>query len=237
MANRSPQSQQGSTPVPDPTLLTTQALEKSISSLKELTEAWIKNLKETLDRLQREQDSHLEVVVAETKHLRELIGAEVGKLTCVTNEKFARVDMQFAEMDKRNERQFVALAEAAALALQAQKDLFNSHNQATAMAVSKSEAGMADRISQLQALFDSDSKAKSEKIDDIRTRLNTGESRSKGASDLWGYIIGGVGLLVAIISIVILILNNTRNIDMNRRAISTTPTIVEKSDGTLVPLR
>jgi hypothetical protein len=234
MANRSPQSQSSSVPVPDPTLLTTQALEKSIAALKELMEVRIKSLEETLGRLQREQDSHLEVVVAETKHLRELIGAEVGKLTCVTNEKFARIDMQLVERDKRNDAQFIALAEAAALALQAQKDLFNSHNEATAMAVGKSEKGMADSIQQLQALFDSDSRAKSEKIDDIRTRLNTGESRSKGAGDLWGYIIGGVGFVATIITIVILILNNTRNIERNRMAI---PTIVEKTDGTLVPLR
>jgi hypothetical protein len=58
-------------------------------------------------------------------------------------------------------------------------------------------ATATESSSKLAESFKSDSKATNEKIDRLTSRMDTGEGKTKGAGDLWGYLVGLVGLAIA----------------------------------------
>src|ERR1700688_1108277 len=94
----------GSTPNPDPTVLTTLALEREVANLKEMMLRELAALKETIttrfggmDEATTLLREHQEKVPSETDkailHLRELV-----------DEKFRGVEKQFVERDTRTEQ-------------------------------------------------------------------------------------------------------------------------------------
>jgi hypothetical protein len=58
-------------------------------------------------------------------------------------------------------------------------------------------ATATESSAKLAESFKSDSKATNEKIDRLTSRMDTGEGKTKGAGDLWGYLVGLVGLAIA----------------------------------------
>ena len=98
------QMQTLSKPDPDPTILTTENLRREIANLKELLET----------RLNGNDAARV------AQH--DLIKAEIGILSNVTEQRFAGIETQFSERDKRTEQLSMADKTAIAAALQAQKE-------------------------------------------------------------------------------------------------------------------
>jgi hypothetical protein len=62
-------------------------------------------------------------------------------------------------------------------------------------------ATATESSSKLAESFKSDSKATNEKIDRLTSRMDTGEGKTKGAGDLWGYLVALVGLAIAAVAL------------------------------------
>jgi hypothetical protein len=145
------------TPIPDPTLLTTDQLRREILSLREILEGKITNV---------------ETKVASNRE--------------ITRETLVLVDVKFNERDK-----------ALAAALLSAKE-----------AVVKSEANTHEALSQLRELFMAESKATNTKVDDLRDARNRGEGHTGGSKDMWGYLVGVIGLVAALAAVAVAILKH-----------------------------
>jgi hypothetical protein len=159
-------------PDPDPTLLTTENLRREIANLKELIET-------------ATGDLHL------------LIESKLNALSAVTDERFSSIAIQFAERDKRTEQLSLADKTAIAAALQAQKEAAGATNESNSVALAKMENNFTKLIDQGQTLLQSVAKNMDDKINDLKSRFDTGEGKSKGVGDVWGWIFGAAALLIA----------------------------------------
>ncbi len=199
---RDPQG--GSRPVPDPTVLTTAALEREIANVKEIVVRELSALKDTITTRFAGMDEaivllreHQEKVPSETDkailHLRELM-----------EEMFKSVDKQFLQRDT-----------AVASALQAAKEAVSAQNESNAVASSKMEVSFTKQIDQTAVLISSQSKGVDDKFDDIKNRVSILEG-SVGRSDKSAHVkefstqtwIGVVGIVVGAIIAVAAILYN-----------------------------
>lgn len=176
-------------PDPDPTLLTTEALRREIS-----------NLKERIDILLQSNDKAIALVQVATDaavgNLHKLILANIETLASVTAQRFEGIAIQFAERDKRTEQLSLADKTAIAAALQAQKEAAGAQNESNAASVTKQEAAFTKLLDQNQALFQTSMSALTTQINDLKSRLDTGEGQTKGKGDTWGWVFGAVGILI-----------------------------------------
>lgn len=177
----------GGKPDPDPTLLTTQALLREIGSIKELFEAKL-----------NAHDDILNVISKDLGDRQEVIDAAVIHLTTLFEVKFEGVEKQFIERDKRTEQLSLADKTAIAAALQAQKEAAGAQNESNAASVTKQEAAFTKLLDQNQTLFQTAMSALTTQLNDVKSRLDKGEGHSRGANDLWGWIVGTIGLLTAV---------------------------------------
>jgi hypothetical protein len=107
--------------------------------------------------------------------LRELIEARLERNSAVSVERFARVESQFIEMNKRGDQLTLANSTAIAAALQAQKEAAYESQKASAAAIAKAETATSESIKQLQALFQTSIGALNLQIQDVKSRLDKGE--------------------------------------------------------------
>ena len=121
------------------------------------------------------------------------------------DEKFASIGTQFKERDTRGEQTQKDSKVAVDAALQAAKEAVGEQNKSSALAIAKSEASTTKQIDQIGIIMSTSQKALDEKIDDLRTRLTNMDGRSKGIGDSWGVLVGLVGLVAAVISVVVML--------------------------------
>lgn len=191
-------------PVPDPTALTTDQLRREIGALREIITARLDGNERFVDTLKEAVEHRQEAIDTSALALRELMMSEINKLALVTEEKFSGVSNQFIERDKRTDQLTVAAQTAVTAAFAAQKEAVSEQNKSNSLAINKSEQATAESLRQLQTLFISDSKATNDKIDDLKSRLDRGEGKTTGHSDIWGVIVGIGGLVLAAIAIITL---------------------------------
>ena len=207
-------------PVPDPTVLTTQAQERSITALRELFDARLKALEEE-NKIQKANLSRTDDrIVMRLDNFPALIENAIVHLQRLVEEKFKGVADQFQGRD-------VALAAA----LLAQKTSVSDQNLATAATAAKTEAATTKQIDGIQAILQANTKATDDKIDgvkvllasqaksiddkiielrsaltDIRqiTNLSSGALAARGAgqTDLWAYLVGAGGFLLALFAFI-----------------------------------
>jgi len=130
----------------------------------------------------------------ETANLKELLQGKIVALQELIFEKFAGVSTQFAMRDT-----------ALTAAFKAAQDAVTEQNKSSALAISKSEASTVESIKQLQVLFQTANQATNEKIDDLKSRLDKGEGRTKGLGDGWGYVVAVCAAVWAIAATIELI--------------------------------
>jgi hypothetical protein len=176
----------GSRPVPDPTLLTTQQLLREVATSREIIETRLDAMDKAIELLQRGADRSPSV-----------IDVTVRQLQALHEEKFRSIALQFIERDTRIEQTSRDSKVAVDAALQAAKEAVGEQNKSFALAISKNEAGTIKQIEQIGVLINATTTAINDKIDDIRTRLLTIETYGKSASGIWGYFIGGIGVLMS----------------------------------------
>lgn len=198
------------TPIPDPTVLTTQQLQREISGARELVEVRVIALRELLEARFVGADTTLQVMNDRLNHLVDRGNEAIGHLHSLHDEKFKSIQTQFLERDRRLEQLSMADKTAVAAALQAQKEAAGAQNEANAASFSKSEANFTKAIEQTQLILNTVTKSMESNIDDLKTRMDKREGKSSGSADLWGYIIGGIGLLLAGITVVLLLTHFNR---------------------------
>jgi hypothetical protein len=216
------------TPVPDPTLLTTQALTREIATARELTETMVKGIKEVfttrlegMDKaialLQSQSDKFSDYVVMVVKQLQDLhdekfrsvdghLETSLQKLQELHEEKFRSIAVQFSERDTRTEQAARDSKIAVDAALQSAKDAVLEQNRSNALAIAKSEATFTKQIDQIGTLISTMQKSQDEKVDDTKSRIQALESQKKGANDAWGYIVGILGVIAGAVTAVATVL-------------------------------
>ncbi len=62
----------------------------------------------------------------------------------------------------------------------------------------KIEANFSKQFEGITSISQATTKASDDKISDIKDRITAIESRKQGMSDGWGYLVGGIGLLISV---------------------------------------
>jgi hypothetical protein len=192
-------------PVPDPTVLTTQALVASITSLREVLEAVIQGQKAVFESRLDGMDKAINLLQVTTDRQPAEVDRKIANLRVLHEEKFTSIQVQFAERDTRTEQSARDSKVAVDAALSAAKEAVGEQNKSSALAIAKSEAGTAKQIDQQALLIATATKALDEKIGDIKDRLTRIEGQSIGQTvaredtkSLWAILIAAVGAVIAI---------------------------------------
>jgi len=208
----------GTRPVPDPTILTTQALEREVGNIKERLD----DFKDQLDRrhvADREfVKAQLDVVdtrlngidTATDLRLRGIIeipdqiDEKVANLGSIVDEKFTSIDNQFKERDTRSERESRDNKVAVDAAFAAQKEAAAKQDEGNQKSIDKSEKSTQDTINKLSEKVDTQIKSLGDKIDDIKDRVNRIESQKEGVQQQRIGFSSNIGNYVAVGSLVLL---------------------------------
>jgi hypothetical protein len=193
----------GLVPIPDPTVLTTQALLREVAALNEKVEIRFAATDKIITHVEEQIRARSNDITTSSMHLRELMLSEMGKIKVVTDEVFQRIDVQFVERDKRTEQLALASSTAIATALQAAKEAVGAQNTSNSIAIAKSESSTLESLRQLRELFLSETKAINEKVDDLKSRLDRGEGKGSGVVERRETDRASVGQGLAIASVVI----------------------------------
>jgi hypothetical protein len=157
-------------PIPDPTILTTEALIREIANLREILTARM----DAMDMATELRIDQLLKVPHETQllidHLRDL---------CF--ERFDGITKQFAERDVRTDQASRASKEALDAALLAAKELVGATNLANAAAAAKSEDNFTKQIDQITTLITTSNQAVDARITELKERIDRGAGGSEGA--------------------------------------------------------
>ncbi len=209
--NQNPETRPiGSTPVPDPTVLTTQQLVAAIAASREIIET-------RLDAM----DTATQLNKSATDNIPRLINDKVAQLQTLVEEKIAglmekfhSIDVQFKERDTRTEQSSKDSKVAVDAALQAAKEAVGEQNKSSALAIAKSEAATNKQLDQIGTLIATGTKALDEKINDLKGRLDRGEGvkaqavENKGQQNwLIGVAIAGISLLISLGVLIVLVVN------------------------------
>lgn len=181
-------------PITDPTVLTTQQIVQQISGLKELLFTKLDAVNARLDAA----DKAVILLHADVTRVPTDVDKQVGNLKELTFQKVSALETevatQFRERDERVNQIAVLNNVALQAALSAAKE-----------AVAKQESNTTKQIDQLYLNSSTVTKAQEVQINDLKTQLAAITARGGGQSDLIGWVIGGVGMLVGVITVIILI--------------------------------
>ena len=192
-------------PVPDPSLLTTRALQREIFALRELIEVKLGSSVATGDLIRAVIETRLDGMDKAIRLLQDTadkfpgrIDEKIGALRSVHDERFGSIQQQFTERDVRTEQAAGAVKIAVDAALQAQKEAVGEQNKSSALAIAKSEASTMKQIDQQATLITQMGKGIDDKIDDLKERLTRTEGKGAGLQAGWGYLVAAIGLALAI---------------------------------------
>jgi len=195
----------GSVPVPDPTVLTTQALLREIESLRTHSTHDNNMLRELIETRLDGNDQAVALLRTTTDKIPYSIDAAIRRLQ-------DSIQTQFRERDTRTEQASKDSKVAIDAALSAQKESVDKQNISNTLAVNKSEASFTKQVDEIGKRIDTVGKSLDEKVTDIKERLTTIESRNQGiimhkadTKDIWGYVVGVGGFIFAAITLIVLI--------------------------------
>ena len=160
------------TPIPDPTVLTTQNLALAIQSLDKLLSTRIDAVETSQITFQENVQRVPTQIDREISHLKELI-----------QEKFETIALQFKERDTRVENTATLVSKAVDAALQAAKEAVGKQNDAFTTSISKSELATVKSIDSLATTLQVSVAAIDSKITDLKERMSRIESSSVAKSD------------------------------------------------------
>ena len=157
-------------PIPDPTVLTTEALTREITAVREL-------------------------LFNEIRHRGHLTDEQFASRAKLIDARFAAVEQQFQAIQFRTAEQKADTRLALDTALASAKEAVQLQTQSSELAQAKSEAaltkqidGILMRVSELTNVMDG-------KIADLKERMDRLEGKSTGFSSSWGILVAVVGIL------------------------------------------
>jgi hypothetical protein len=169
---------ENSPPVPDPTILTTEALGRAMSSMRDYVDGQLG----IRDERFRGIDTATRVLNETVNRVPTDMQQEIGHIREVMDEKFSSVGMRFVERDTRSERESRDNKVAVDAAFAAQKEAASEQNKSNTLAISKSEMATAETLNKLAELVATQLSALSEKVDDLKERVTRAESNAEGHS-------------------------------------------------------
>lgn len=186
----------GSTPVPDPTVLTTAALTREIAALKEIVFTRL----DGMDRAIIVFNENITRVPTE-------VDKQVAHLKALHDEKFKSIQVQFLERDVRAEQSSKDSKVAVDAALQAAKE-----------AVGKSEVSTVKQIDQMKEMISEGNKSLDGKVTDVKERLTRLEGKSEGrvVADTGhqmtsSFVVSVMSVLIALAALVALLYQSSRH--------------------------
>jgi hypothetical protein len=198
--------QQQSIPVPDPTVLTTQAIDARVTQLQRLLEARL----DGYDRATKLLEDNVNRVPT-------LLDREIAQTSALSAEKFGSIDQRFRERDVRTDQDKAASTTAVNAALSAQKEAAQAQQIFSEAAINKSEAGFTKEIDGLKVLMGTNKDSINIQISDLTGRLNRSEAAATATHDVHtddrltvGSIVGLVGGAVGILSLLLAFFNGRR---------------------------
>ncbi len=177
---------------PDPTVRATEQVLREVAMLGERVDTRLSGMDKAIELLQKFSDKSPTTVVIEQ---------QIISLRDIMDVKLDGVQTQFQERDKRTEQLSIADKTAIAAALQAQKEAAGAQNESNATANAKTESNFAKLIEQGQSLLVEVRRSTEVQINDLKSRIDKGEGRSKGLGDGWGYIVGAIATIALILDV------------------------------------
>ena len=172
-------------PIPDPSIMTTAALEREVGHLRELIGGKVDDLEKELNRFKESHaNRHADAVDKAIEHLEEVCGV-----------KFEAIQMQFRERDARVEQASSALQTAVEAALLSAKE-----------AVEKSERGFEKELDAIKLLITNQGKAQDQQIRDLKDRQSGAEGKGVGLNQAWLVGVAALGILISIAILIVSIL-------------------------------
>lgn len=190
---------------PDPSELTTQALWREVSALKELVFSRLDAIQLAIDIAHQDLvrvPTEVQKAVGNLKDLHEekfrSVEAQLINQGALRDEKFAGVQKQLTERDVRIEQTARDTKTAIDAALAAQEKAGSKQTETFSESIGKSEASFTKQIDQIGVRITDLTKNFDEKIDGLKQRLDRGEGRGEGYSGLWGWIVGAIAIAIAL---------------------------------------
>jgi len=177
-------SNEGSRPIPDPTLLTTQQLLAAVAGLREILETKISGEVRIIEARLNGMDEAIRLLQDIKDKMPSEIKEKIGNLERLHNERFSSVTAQFEAIGKLSEQTKADTKTAVDAALSAQKE-----------AAGKSEVSTTKQIDEQGRRVD-DLKARVDRIE--ATAIGAGGatiSRQASSANSWTIVGGIVGVL------------------------------------------
>lgn len=202
----------GSRPIPDPTVLTTDAVNQAIAVARDYTDGQIAILVQRIHGM----DIANQLLNEEVNRVPSKLSQAVENIEKVMDERFASIATQFKERDIRAEREARDNKVAVDAAFAAQKEAAAKQDEANAKAIDKSERATSETIKTNQELTKSTTDALVKGLDEAKlaiTRLETSKVNATESRDdhrastgaMTAYVFGAIASVVAIVSLVLAI--------------------------------
>jgi len=166
-SDKAPFATASSTPVPDPTLLTTQQLNQQIAALKELVFTRLDAGDKAVELFNENLTRVPTALAVEMAHMKEWIEEKFRTVYV----QFSTIQTQFKERDVRVEDNKTAATTAVNAALSAAKEAVQEQNKSFEKSIDKSERATLEQITQQRVLLQSIEKSINEKIAAQDTRV------------------------------------------------------------------
>lgn len=181
-------------PNPDPSIITTAAIDRAITNLEGRLSARLDAIEKASDMFHTDLTRVPTLLDRSILGLREFIEQKISELSAVTQERFNGIGNQFSERDVRTEQR----ARDTKLAVDA---AFAAAKEST----SKIEAAFTKQIDAMINILDTKTVNLADAISDIKVRLTAIESRTGTVSEVRKDSRENTSLIVAIVGVAIAI--------------------------------
>jgi hypothetical protein len=182
-------------PDPDPTVLTTQLVDRALSAYRDVVDTRLAAIDRATELLAPQLERIAADALAGRANLREDIDRQLAALREVTREwvdrvadvageKFSAIETRILERDTRVAQAADDSRISLDAALAAAKEAVGQQNAANAQAIAKSEVATQKQIDAIATLMATGQKATDDKIADLKSRLDLGEGGQRGAVEV-----------------------------------------------------
>jgi cation transport regulator ChaB len=180
-------------PVPDPTVLTTEALIRAVAAERD----YVDGVKAVLEERLRAIDVATRLLNETVNRVPTDVTKQVSHLRELTDVRFDSVSTQFKERDTRSEREARDNKLAVDAAFAAQEKQAVAQNESNTLAINKSEIATAETIKTNQELATSKIDALTKGQDEMRLTLNTILSTKQGGREAYAGIYSLAGFIAS----------------------------------------
>jgi hypothetical protein len=219
-------------PIPDPTRLTTQLVDRALNNFREVVETRLAAMDTATELLAKELEKINDDTGGQHRHmrddfdrqvnsLRELLVGKIMNVSEVSEERFKAVATQFTERDTRISQAEVERQKSLDAALAAAKEAVAAQQTANAAsaaalqaanseAIGKSELAIKEKVDALVTLMTTSNKAMDDKIADLKERLDQSEGRRGGHDTSIRNLATIIGLVIAALAVAVTVIVSTR---------------------------